>query len=61
VQHAASAAAGFVSGALLTKAHGRIIGMPQIAVINMALTVAIPLMLRVVETGVRRRSHTKTH
>lgn len=57
VQHGASAAAGMVSAALLTRVPGegfpaRLEGMPKVATLSLALTVALPALLWFVERNV---------
>jgi predicted MFS family arabinose efflux permease len=57
VQHGASSLGGFLSSAMLTSppGGGRIVGMPNVATVTIALSVGVPFMLAFVERGVRRK------
>lgn len=56
VQHLSSAIGAFLSARMLVEtADGRLEGMPQVAMISMALTALLPLLLWRVETRVRAR------
>lgn len=55
VQHLASAAGAFLSARMLdVSADGALVGMERIAAVTIALTLALPLLLRTVENRVRR-------
>jgi predicted MFS family arabinose efflux permease len=60
VQHAAAALAAFLSATLLTKAgpepQAILVGMPRLAVLSMALSACIPLLMRGVERGVQAKN-----
>jgi hypothetical protein len=57
VQHLASAAGGFLSSVLLTSdAQGRLIGMRNVALFAVAIALLQPILLKVVEDGVKRRA-----
>jgi len=57
VQHAASAIGAFFSAHLLTELPGGgLAGMPRVAFVSIALTLALPLLLFAVESAVRRRA-----
>jgi predicted MFS family arabinose efflux permease len=57
VQHAASAIGAFVSGQMLvTRADHGLDGIPRVATVSMLLTALLPVMLWLVERGVRARS-----
>jgi predicted MFS family arabinose efflux permease len=67
VQHAASAAGAFLSAKMLTtealvdaqgRAGTRLVGMPKVALLAMALTAVLPLLFRRVENAVRQREAT---
>jgi predicted MFS family arabinose efflux permease len=55
VQHAASATGAFLSARLLTEIPDRrLVGMPRLVLISMALTVTLPLLLYLVEHRIER-------
>ena len=57
VQHAASAIGAFFSAHLLTELPGGgLAGMARVALVSIALTLALPLLLFAVESAVRRRA-----
>ncbi len=57
VQHLASSAGGFASSLMLsTDGEGRLVGMANVALVTISLSLLVPLMLAVVEAGVARRS-----
>jgi predicted MFS family arabinose efflux permease len=57
VQHAASSLGGFVSSAMLTiDAQRHLVGMPEVALVAIAISLLVPVMLAIVETGVLRRA-----
>jgi predicted MFS family arabinose efflux permease len=56
VQHFASAAGAFVSSKLLTEGPGHVlVGMPDLARLSIGLSLALPILLRIVEQHVRAR------
>jgi predicted MFS family arabinose efflux permease len=56
VQHAASASGAFLSARMLSELTGGMLaGMGRVAATSIALTLALPLMLFLVESGVHRR------
>jgi len=58
VQHLSASAGAFLSAHLLTELpDGRLVGMEQVAGIALALSLALPFLITVVQTRVRRREH----
>ena len=61
VQHLSSAAGAFLSARMLHEGPGgRLEGVPRIALVSMALTSALPLLLFLVEGRVQRRPREPT-
>ncbi|MBI3184548.1 MAG: MFS transporter [Myxococcales bacterium] len=59
VQHASSAVGAFVSAQMLSEEPGaapvrRLVGMPRVALLSIALSLALPILMRAVEARVRR-------
>ena len=59
VQHLASSCGAFLSARLLTEADGKLIGMPTVARISLALSACVPLMLFLLERAVLRRDRAR--
>ncbi len=57
VQHGSMSLGGFISAAMLRSpaGGGRLEGMPNIAVVTISMSLLVPLLLALVEGGVRRR------
>ena len=57
VQHGASSLGAFVSSAMLTSpaGGGRISGMPRVALVTITLSVLVPVLLGLVERGVKKK------
>jgi predicted MFS family arabinose efflux permease len=55
VQHFASAAGAFLSAHLLTETDGKLVGMPIVARTSIGLSLAVPVLMLLLETAVRRR------